>query len=72
MIQRPAAVTGLMRAQVDRDLGLQRLVYLVQEMHHHDVFRWNGAVGLEFEYPVAGSALQGDQRLTRGRDGTLE
>ncbi len=53
MIERPAAVVGLVLAQVDRELALERRLDLVQVMHHQDVFGRDGAIGLELEEPVS-------------------
>ena len=72
VIQRPAAVVGLVRAQVDGDLRSSAGIDLVQEVHHQDVFGRDGAVRLELEQPVALRALAGQQRSRAARDGAVE
>ncbi len=67
VVQRPAAVFGLLRAKIDGQLLFERSVDLIQKVHHHDVLGWNGAVGLEFEQPVALCALSCDQGIARLR-----
>jgi hypothetical protein len=63
VIQGPAAVLGLGGAQVAADLGFQRRVDLVQEVHHHDVFGRHGAVRFELEQPMTLRILPCDQRI---------
>jgi hypothetical protein len=57
-VQRPAAVVRLPGAQVDRDLVLERLIDLAEEVLEKDVFCGNRGIGLEIEDPVAICLLQ--------------
>ena len=52
VVERPAAVLRLMRAQIARQLRLQRRVDLIEEMHHQDELGRNGAIGFELERPM--------------------
>ena len=72
VVQRPAAVLGLPRTQVIGDLGLQRRVDLIQEVHHHDVLRGDRAVRLELIEPVALGILLRDECLACRGNGAVQ
>jgi hypothetical protein len=73
MDQRPAAVGSLDPPQVVCDLGLERGIYglgeIVPEQH---ILRRDGAVGLEFEDPMAVGLPETEQRLGRRVNARLE
>jgi hypothetical protein len=70
--QRPAAMVALDAAQIGSDLGLQRGVdRLGQIVPQQNVFRRNGRVRLEFEYPMSVRPLQGKQRAGRRLDAAV-
>ncbi len=62
MKQRPAALRGLARAQIDSDLALQLLVDAVEIMLQQDVFRRDRAIGFQLEHPVAICVLTACER----------
>src|SRR5215813_5067824 len=56
-------MVALDAAQVDRDLGFERGIdRFGQIVPQQDVFRRNGCVRLQFEYPMSIGLLQGDER----------
>ena len=68
MEERPATMLRLETANEFRDLGLQRIVDLVEIVLQQDVFRRNGRIGFELEAPMTVGLLQPDQ----GRGGAVD
>jgi hypothetical protein len=59
-------------ASGNRKLALERLIDLVHEVHHQDVFSGNGAIGLELVAPVAIGLLFTLEGSQAARNGGLE
>jgi len=64
MEQRPAAMVGLGRPQIDGELLLDPVVDLAGEMLEHDVLGGDGGIRLQLEAPIAFLVLA---RLQIGR-----
>ena len=72
VIERPAVMLGLMFAQIRRDASLQRLIDLVQEMHHQDVFSRDRAIRFQLKQPITFCTLLSHQRIARTGDCLLQ
>ena len=71
--QRPAAVSALDAAQIDRDLRFERRVdRLAEIVPQQHILGRNGGIGLELEHPMAIGPLAGEQSLRRRLDAWFE
>ncbi len=71
MEQRPAIVTGLNAAQIIPDLGFEGAVdRLAEVVPQQNIFRRNGRIGFQLEYPMTVALAIAQQRVaSRGNAG---
>ena len=73
VVERPAAVEALDAPQIDGNLALQLEVRILSQiMSQEHVFRGDGGVGFQFEYPVTVTLLAGKQTGGGVGDGGIE
>src|SRR6185437_9034458 len=72
VVERPAAVVRLPRAQIDGNLRLESGIDLIEVMHHQNVFSRNRAIGLELVQPVAVLVLCIQQRVASAFEAAIQ